>query len=49
MNFFQGKIVKKDGYWYQNQGLKIKIPESKCNKIEKIIDSKIILGIHSED
>jgi len=49
MNFFQGKIVKKDGYWYQNQGLKIKIPVSKCNKIEKFSDSKIILDIYPED
>jgi len=49
MNFIDGKIVKEDGLWFQNQEIRVKIPEGEHNRLEKYTDLNVTLGIRPED
>ncbi len=50
MNFFDGKIVKKqDKYFFQGDGLDLKITEAMYPKIKTYSGKEIIMGIRAED
>ncbi|MCD6583912.1 MAG: sn-glycerol-3-phosphate ABC transporter ATP-binding protein UgpC [Candidatus Omnitrophica bacterium] len=51
MNFIEGRIIKKDGYLYFDEGeFRVKIPPEKYPSLEKeYIDRKIIFGIRPEN
>jgi multiple sugar transport system ATP-binding protein len=50
MNFLNGKIIKKNGSLYFDEGnFKIKILETQSKTIDKYIDKNIILGVRPED
>ncbi|RKY31794.1 MAG: glycerol-3-phosphate ABC transporter ATP-binding protein [Candidatus Omnitrophota bacterium] len=50
MNFMIGRIIKKDGRFYFNEGsILVKIVENMNEKIKDFVDKDVILGIRSED
>jgi multiple sugar transport system ATP-binding protein len=50
MNFICGKIIKKDGRLYFDEGkFKVKIVEQMYKALEKYIDKEVIFGIRPED
>lgn len=50
MNFVEGRIIKKDGKLYFEEGLvRVKIVESMYDVLEDYIDKRIIMGVRSED
>lgn len=50
MNFFNGKIIKKDGAFYFDEGnFKLRIQETMHAKISAYADKEIIFGIRAED
>ncbi len=50
MNFFNGKIVKKEGkYYFVGDGLNLRIAESMYGKLKPYLNKDLIMGIRSED
>lgn len=50
MNFMAGKIIKKDGKFYFNEGkFTVKIVTEMYGQIESYLDKEVIFGIRSED
>jgi multiple sugar transport system ATP-binding protein len=50
MNFMDGKIIKKDGRLYFDEGrIKVKVVEDMYPKLASYVDKEIIFGIRSED
>ncbi|HNX91676.1 MAG TPA: ATP-binding cassette domain-containing protein, partial [Candidatus Omnitrophota bacterium] len=50
MNFMEGRIIKKDGKFYFDEGnFKVKIVESMYDILREYADMRIIMGIRSED
>ncbi len=50
MNFLEGRIIKKDGRLYFDEGnFRIKIVENMYDVLEDYIDERIVMGIRSED
>ena len=50
MNFFDGKIITENGDMKVDLGsFKVKVPESRREKYEKLVDKDIIFGIRPED
>ncbi len=50
MNFMHGRIIKKDGRVYFDEGkIRVKVVEDMYNKISPCIGREVILGIRSED
>ena len=50
MNFMRGRIIKKDGRLYFDEGkFKVKLVEEMYKKIENYIDKEVIFGIRPED
>jgi multiple sugar transport system ATP-binding protein len=50
MNFMRGKIIKKDGRLYFDEGkFKVKLVEEMYKKMESYIDKEVIFGIRPED
>jgi multiple sugar transport system ATP-binding protein len=50
MNFIEGRVVKKDGKLYFEEGLiKVKMVESMCGSLEEYADKRVIMGLRSED
>ncbi|MBM3251626.1 MAG: sn-glycerol-3-phosphate ABC transporter ATP-binding protein UgpC, partial [Candidatus Omnitrophica bacterium] len=50
MNFMNGKIIKKDGRVYFNEGkFQVKLVEEMYDELKSYIDKEVIFGIRSED
>jgi multiple sugar transport system ATP-binding protein len=50
MNFVRGKVIKKDGRSYFNEGrFKVKLVDSMTKSVEPFIDREVIFGIRPED
>ncbi len=50
MNFMRGKIIKKEGRLYFNEGkIQVKLVDDMYQKINPYADKEIIIGIRSED
>jgi len=50
MNFLEGKIIKKEGKLYFDEGnFKVKIVESMYDKMQDHLETRVLLGIRSED
>ncbi len=50
MNFLNGRIIKKDGKFYFDEGeFQVKIPESKYEKLEDYLEKEVIFGIRPEN
>ncbi len=50
MNFMTGKIIKKDGRFYFNEGrIEVKLVEDMYEKMSSYLDKEVIFGIRSED
>ncbi|MFH1413772.1 MAG: sn-glycerol-3-phosphate ABC transporter ATP-binding protein UgpC [Candidatus Omnitrophota bacterium] len=50
MNFMNGKIIKKDGRLFFDEGkIKVKLVEDMYNKLNPYLEKEVILGIRSED
>jgi multiple sugar transport system ATP-binding protein len=50
MNFMNGRIIKKDGRLYFDEGrFRVKLVEEMYKKIENYIDKEVIFGIRPED
>jgi multiple sugar transport system ATP-binding protein len=50
MNFLDGRIIKKDGKLYFDEGnFKVRIIESMYDRLEDHVDMRVILGVRSED
>jgi len=50
MNFLNGRIIKKDGRIYFDEGrLQVKLIEEMFDKLRLFVDKDVILGIRSED
>ena len=50
MNFMTGKVIKKDGRLYFNEGkIQVKIVEEMHDKLKDYVDKEITFGIRSED
>ncbi|MDD5584057.1 MAG: sn-glycerol-3-phosphate ABC transporter ATP-binding protein UgpC [Candidatus Omnitrophica bacterium] len=50
MNFMEGKIIKKSGGLYFDEGnFKVKILEEMYNKLSSYVDGKVVFGIRAEN
>ena len=50
MNFMTGKIIKKDGRFYFNEGrIEVKLVEDMYGKVSAYLNKEVIFGIRSED
>ncbi len=50
MNFFNGKIIKEGGDFFVDlNSFKVKVPQSKQNTYDSLVDQDVIFGIRPED
>lgn len=50
MNFMTGRIIKKDGRFYFNEGkIEVKLAEGMLKKMAPYLDKQVVFGIRSED
>lgn len=49
MNFMEGVISNSDGVWFDEGKIKLPIPDTFKNSVEKYVGEKVIFGIRPED
>lgn len=49
MNLLEGKIVRNNGLWFDEGGLKVRLPHRQEEKLARYVDREIVFGIRPED
>jgi len=49
MNFIPGEIIREEGLWFKADGMQLRIPDARSERLTPHIREKLILGIRPED